>query len=258
MDSPNQEIHESIELDSNWPEGQKKIFLAAVEIFAQKGFSAATTIEISKKAGVAEGLIFKHFKSKKELLLRLVSPILEKFFAPLTLKRLQTMVFSQKFTSLEQFLTAVFEERIGFVQSNKNLMRIILQEAFVTLEVRSLLERVFRQRLAPLMQEHLKKFQDEGMISKEIPISSAFRLVAVNLAGFVLLTEIFYPPKPEEDGWDQEVELKRTIEFIANGLAPKKTQEASPVLKSQSKKKQTVRKTKTKITTKVKKKKKRS
>ncbi|EMN24803.1 transcriptional regulator, TetR family [Leptospira kirschneri serovar Sokoine str. RM1] len=251
MDSPNQEMHESIELDSNWPEGQKKIFLAAIEIFAQKGFSAATTIEISKKAGVAEGLIFKHFKSKKELLLRLVSPILEKFFAPLTLRRLQTMVFSQKFTSLEQFLTAVFEERIGFVRSNKNLMRIILQEAFVTLEVRSLLERVFRQRLAPLIQEHLKKFQDAGMISKEIPINSAFRLVAVNLAGFVLLTEIFYPPKPE-DGWDQEAELKKTIEFIARGLTPK-IQEA-PVLKPQPKKKQTVRKT----ATKVKKKKKRS
>lgn len=65
MDSPNQEMHESIELDSKWPEGQKKIFLAAIEIFAQKGFSAATTIEISKKAGVAEGLIFKHFKSKR-------------------------------------------------------------------------------------------------------------------------------------------------------------------------------------------------
>lgn len=213
MDSPNQEMHESIELDSNWPEGQKKIFLAAIEIFAQKGFSAATTIEISKKAGVAEGLIFKHFKSKKELLLRLVSPILEKFFAPLTLRRLQTMVFSQKFTSLEQFLTAVFEERIGFVRSNKNLMRIILQEAFVTLEVRSLLERVFRQRLAPLIQEHLKKFQDAGMISKEIPINSAFRLVAVNLAGFVLLTEIFYPPKPE-DGWDQEAELKKRSSLL--------------------------------------------
>ncbi|EMG23655.1 hypothetical protein LEP1GSC150_0684, partial [Leptospira interrogans serovar Copenhageni str. LT2050] len=36
MDSPNQEMHESIELDSKWPEGQKKIFLAAIEIFAQK------------------------------------------------------------------------------------------------------------------------------------------------------------------------------------------------------------------------------
>ncbi|AAN48481.1 TetR/AcrR family transcriptional regulator [Leptospira interrogans] len=251
MDSPNQEMHESIELDSKWPEGQKKIFLAAIEIFAQKGFSAATTIEISKKAGVAEGLIFKHFKSKKELLLRLVSPILEKFFAPLTLRRLQTMVFSQKFTSLEQFLTAIFEERIGFVRSNKNLMRIILQEAFVTLEVRSLLERVFRQRVVPLVQEHLKKFQDAGMISKEISISSAFRLVAVNLAGFVLLTEIFYPPKPE-DGWDQETELKRTIEFIARGLAPKIQEVPAPVLKP--KKKPTVRKT----ATKVKKKKKRS
>ncbi|EMG01892.1 transcriptional regulator, TetR domain protein [Leptospira borgpetersenii str. 200701203] len=50
-----EEVQNSIDLDRNWPEGQKKFFLAAVEIFAQKGFSAATTGEIAKKAGVAEG-----------------------------------------------------------------------------------------------------------------------------------------------------------------------------------------------------------
>lgn len=227
-----EDIKESIELDPSWPEGQKKIFLAAMEIFAQKGFSATTTGEIAKKAGVAEGLIFKHFKSKKELLLSLAMPIMEGFIAPLTLKRMK-VIFSQEYNTLEEFLQAVFEERISFIRKNRNLIRIIVQEALISIEIRAILERVFKQRLAPLIIERLQSFQERGMI-RDIPILSAFRLVATNLAGYILLTEVFF--QPGED-WDGEAEIKRTIEFVASGLAPKKIE--SPVAKRQAKKKRT-------------------
>jgi AcrR family transcriptional regulator len=230
------EIRENIELNPVWPEGQKKIFLAAMEIFAEKGFSATTTIEIAKKAGVAEGLIFKHFKNKKELLLSLAMPILESFIAPLTLKRLK-VVFSQDYATLEEFLRAVFEERIAFIRNNKNLIRIIVQEAMISPEIRSILERVFKQKLAPLIVERLKAFQDKGLI-KDIPVSSAFRLIATNLSGYILLTEIFF--QPEED-WDGEAELKRIIDFIAAGLAPHNA--VSPIARPKAKKKKTIPKT---------------
>ncbi|PJZ55907.1 TetR/AcrR family transcriptional regulator [Leptospira barantonii] len=244
-------MKDNIEIDPQWPEGQKKIFLAAIDIFAQKGFSAATTMEIAKKAGVAEGLIFKHFKSKKELLLRLVLPIMEGFIAPITLRRLQG-VFSKDFSSIEEFLTAVFEERISFIAKNRNLIRIILQETLVNSEIQGVLERVFTERLAPLIIQRLKKFQDQGLI-EEMPITSAFRLVATNLAGYILFTEIFFQQKAE-DGWDNEAELKRTIEFISKGLAPNKKE--ALVSKPAPKKKTPARKTKSKPAAKAKKKKK--
>ncbi|MCD6551183.1 TetR/AcrR family transcriptional regulator [Thermotoga sp.] len=43
------------------------ILKAAVEVFGEKGFRNATTDEIAKKAGVAKGLIFHYFRTKKEL-----------------------------------------------------------------------------------------------------------------------------------------------------------------------------------------------
>ncbi|EMO62035.1 transcriptional regulator, TetR family [Leptospira borgpetersenii serovar Pomona str. 200901868] len=222
----------------------KKIFLAAVEIFAQKGFSAATTGEIAKKAGVAEGLIFKYFKSKKELLLSLVLPILKDFIAPISLKRLQA-IFTREFSTLEEFLTAIFEERVTFIVKNKHLIRIIFQEAFITFEIQAVLKRVFKEKLAPKLKECLKNFQEKGMII-DMPIDSVFRLIASNLAGYVLFTEILY--RPETEGYsDQEVELKRTIEFIARGLKP--NTKAKPALKPRAKKKPSVP-----TTTKVKKK----
>ena len=45
-----------------------KIDEAAVMLFAEKGFANTSTKDIASKAGVAEGTIFKHFKTKDDLL----------------------------------------------------------------------------------------------------------------------------------------------------------------------------------------------
>jgi AcrR family transcriptional regulator len=49
-------------------EKQEKIVRAALELFAMEGFSATSTSKIAKKAGVSEGLIFRHFCNKEGLL----------------------------------------------------------------------------------------------------------------------------------------------------------------------------------------------
>jgi AcrR family transcriptional regulator len=40
---------------------------AAREVFGDKGFEAATTLEIAKRSGVAHALLFRHFGTKAEL-----------------------------------------------------------------------------------------------------------------------------------------------------------------------------------------------
>ena len=50
---------------------KSKIFNAALTLFVKKGINATTTREIAKKAGIAEGTIYRHFKSKEELSLEL-------------------------------------------------------------------------------------------------------------------------------------------------------------------------------------------
>ncbi len=41
---------------------------AALELFGKQGFAATSTNAIAKKAGVSEGLLFKHFGNKQGLL----------------------------------------------------------------------------------------------------------------------------------------------------------------------------------------------
>ncbi|MCG6187266.1 TetR/AcrR family transcriptional regulator [Maribellus maritimus] len=49
-------------------EKQEKILQAALQLFAREGFHATSTSKVAKKAGVSEGLIFRHFGNKEGLL----------------------------------------------------------------------------------------------------------------------------------------------------------------------------------------------
>jgi AcrR family transcriptional regulator len=52
-------------LDSD--ERRKTIVAAAVPLFARRGFAGTTTKELAEAAGISEGLLFRHFPSKKHL-----------------------------------------------------------------------------------------------------------------------------------------------------------------------------------------------
>ncbi len=46
---------------------REQLLAAATTVFAERGFARATTKEIAKLAGVAEGTIYRHFADKQEL-----------------------------------------------------------------------------------------------------------------------------------------------------------------------------------------------
>jgi AcrR family transcriptional regulator len=49
-------------------EKQERILAAALELFAEDGYNAVSTSKVARRAGVSEGLVFRHFKSKEGLL----------------------------------------------------------------------------------------------------------------------------------------------------------------------------------------------
>ena len=48
---------------------KERILKAALQLFHEKGLEAATTREISRRAGIAEGTLFNYFKTKEDLAL---------------------------------------------------------------------------------------------------------------------------------------------------------------------------------------------
>lgn len=60
---------------------KETILEAATKLFAQKGFSATPTSAIAEEAGVAEGLIFHYFHSKKGILLNILERVTERYIS---------------------------------------------------------------------------------------------------------------------------------------------------------------------------------
>ena len=61
------------------PPGRVKITRALKTLLEKKEFSAITTAEIAKNAGVTEALIYKYFKDKRDLLHQVLSEYLEQY-----------------------------------------------------------------------------------------------------------------------------------------------------------------------------------
>lgn len=58
---------------------KNKIINVALSLFIKRGIKSTTTKEIAKKAGIAEGTIYKHFKSKNDLAIELFTVNMDMF-----------------------------------------------------------------------------------------------------------------------------------------------------------------------------------
>ncbi len=57
------------------PSARERIISAATEVFCQRGYVEATTLEISQRAGIAEVTLFRNFNTKKELYFEVLGQI---------------------------------------------------------------------------------------------------------------------------------------------------------------------------------------
>ncbi|MEI4771243.1 TetR/AcrR family transcriptional regulator [Psychrobacillus sp. FJAT-51614] len=194
---------------------QKKILLAAIDTFSEKGYAATSTSEIAKKAGVAEGTIFRHYKTKKELLVSIVTPLISKVFGPFIVKDFHK-VLDQPFENAEDFLRATIENRREVFKKLLPVIKIIMQEIPFQPELREqFVEQVAKktyERILVVIQD----YQDKGQII-DMPPASVARLAVSSIFGYLISRYIFFP----ESEWDDEIETERTVHFILHGIGKK-------------------------------------
>ncbi|CAM4109086.1 TetR/AcrR family transcriptional regulator [Lederbergia lenta] len=196
-------------------EKQKNILAAATEAFAEKGFAATSTSEIAKKAGVAEGTIFRHYKTKKDLLLSIVSPMMVKLMAPIIMKDLNK-VLDHRYEKFEDFLRAMLENRAKFLQENLPIIRILIQEIPFHAELKEQFIEHIGIRVLTRFKEIIEYYQAKEQII-DLPSETVIRLTASTALGLFATKYVIAP----EDGWDECVEVERTIQFLMCGLSPR-------------------------------------
>ncbi|MFB9329022.1 TetR/AcrR family transcriptional regulator [Paenibacillus aurantiacus] len=194
---------------------QRRIVESAVEVFAEKGFAASSTSEIAQRAGVAEGTIFRHYKTKKDLLLSIVTPGIVKLLAPFLLREFKN-VLETGYDSYEQFLRAFIENRIAFVEENASMLKIVLQELPFHPDLQRTLEEVVVSQVLERVTRVVKKFQGEGQLIG-LPPLTVIRLSIGTIMGYILMRSFL---TQRGAGWDDAAERQATIDFILKGLAP--------------------------------------
>jgi AcrR family transcriptional regulator len=161
----------TIRLDSD--ERRKAIVAAAVPLFARKGFAGTTTRELAEAAGISEGLLFRHFPSKKHLYGEILQlgcegdPALERLAAlePST----GTLV------GMTHFMVRYFLLGAGVDRSEMDTrLRLVLHSFLEDGDyARELFDRIF-ERIHPLFEASLEAAMAAGDL-KPGPIASANR-----------------------------------------------------------------------------------
>lgn len=189
---------------------QKKIIEVAITSFAEKGYSNTSTSEIAKKAGVAEGTIFKHYGTKENLLLSIMVPFLKDFF-PKMADELFRELMNDK-SSFEEFLRVLLTNRSAFLSENREIFQVFIKEMFYKEELKNeLLPDVLEYGFNHLIKV-IEVFKQRGEI-RDIPNEVILKMIITVIGGmfisnFVLLNKHSI----------SENEIEEVIFFILKGL----------------------------------------
>ncbi|UOQ84514.1 TetR/AcrR family transcriptional regulator [Gracilibacillus salinarum] len=192
---------------------QAKIVQAAIEVFSEKGFAGTSTSEIAKRAGVAEGTIFRHYKTKKDLLISIVLPVISKLALPFLADQFVKEVFEDEYEEIDEFFRELIYNRFYFVKKNVPLMKIVLQEMFYHSEIKENLSEILADKLMPAFSQAIQRFLNEDQKEK-VPMETILRLSISSVVGY-LITRFMIAP---DHAWDDDQEIEYTIQFIRSGL----------------------------------------
>lgn len=190
---------------------QVSIIKNAIELFSEKGYSATTTKEIAQKTGVAEGTIFRHYATKKELMLSITDMIISNLAFPMFTAGLNEVV-NQPYDTLDDFLNSLMVNRLAVIQDGIPIIKFLLQEVSLQPEIRELIMKNIDQ--IPLA-EGLEKLKQRGLII-DLPTEQLVKLIFTSFFGF-LTTRYIILPELFLDSLTDDIDA--FIHFMARGLA---------------------------------------
>ncbi|WP_308639004.1 TetR/AcrR family transcriptional regulator [Paenibacillus silvisoli] len=195
-------------------EKQMKILQSAIEVFAEKGYAGSSTSEIAQRAGVAEGTIFRHYKTKKDLLLSIVAPAMTKLIGPFVLRGFNK-VLDTEYESYEGVIRATIENRIAFISKHRSVLRILLQEIPFHPELQERFQRDILIKVLGRLQKIVAAFQAKGQMV-DVPSMTVVRLTISAIMGYIAVRTLYGERK--DAVWDDDFEREATVTFIMRGL----------------------------------------
>ncbi|MBO9130691.1 TetR/AcrR family transcriptional regulator [Bacillus sp. 165] len=198
--------------DKKMTEKQKQIVETAIQMFAEKGYTATSTSEIAKAAGVAEGTIFRHFGTKENLLLSVIAPFVMESVPVLADEFIHDVV-SKPYERFESFLTVIIKNRLAFLEENKAIFKILMSQLLHRDDLRSQFIQVFETRGLKHINAMLELGKQRGELI-DLPNTELLRQIGTSVFGYFMARFVFFPNVK----WDDPLEVDRLVRFILQGI----------------------------------------
>lgn len=99
---------------------RRRILDAALHLISERGYNGATTAEIARRAGVAEGTIYRYFRDKKELFVACVEPVVQE-----ALSRERAL---PRAGSVRDLLRLRIRELVQVMRENRDVFNVLFTE----------------------------------------------------------------------------------------------------------------------------------
>jgi AcrR family transcriptional regulator len=180
-------------------ERRRQIVSAARKITAARGMQVLTIREIAKEVGISEGDVYRHFPSKKDIIVLLIEDI-EK-----TLLDTVERAAAEKSGALES-LGNVLKAHLSYIEQRRGISLIVICE-IVRLADKDLRRRMFEviNRYLNAIEELLARGVKSGQIRQDVDLSTAaltfFALVHATVTLWALSNSSFSLAKKNKLLW---------------------------------------------------------
>lgn len=191
---------------------EEKILNASIELFNEKGFDRTKTSEIAKNAGIAEGTIFRYFKTKKDILMAIVTKAMHFFSEKFVIVPLSKILHSGK--PEEEILFDLLKDRYEIITKNFSIIKVVGTEALTKEKIREKLVEHISIRTLEIGEEFYQSGVSKG-IFRNLPPRTVVRSLIGSL--FMLIAEQQFLPDSKKSK-DIDKELKTIVEIFMNGI----------------------------------------
>lgn len=195
---------------------EEEILEAAVRIFSEKGYSAATTSEIAKEAGIAEGTIFRYFKTKKDILNKVMVKLVEVLGERLITTRLTKIFEENKHKDEKEIFKILLKDRLETAVKYFDMIKVVLTE----MQFHEDLREAFIKNVVTKGVEMLNQYFRDGAI-KEVFRDIEPIILTRSLVGIVGMYVVQKQFVPEIVSIDDDKQIDIMLDLFLNGLSKK-------------------------------------
>jgi len=185
-----------------------RILDAALETFAEKGFTAATTREIARRARVNEVTIFRQFKSKKALF---GATMLERA----ALGQVRRVFTAERDAPVDELIARNIRAALNIFRENKQFFTIMLADGWRNPRTKALMGELVVQKGLEVVTSFMQGMMDEGKIRRGDPRIAA-RMVMGAVQAYFLMTDLLEGARPSPA--EEERMIKGFVDIFLNGM----------------------------------------